>query len=77
MFSTMTTASSTKIPIENIKANNETRLSVKPYAHDANKVTAKVIETAKPTTIASRHPNATKISKTTEAVANINFVISF
>ena len=38
MFSTTTIASSTRMPIEKISANSDTRLSVKPQAHDANSV---------------------------------------
>ena len=42
MFSTTTMASSTRMPMEKIRANSDTRLSVKPQAQDANKVPASV-----------------------------------
>ena len=73
MFSTTTIASSTKIPIEKISANKDTRLSVKPIAHDANKVIASVKITALPTTTASRQPSAIKTDNTTEPVAKTSF----
>jgi ribosomal protein S27AE len=38
MFSTTTMASSTRMPIEKISANSDTRLSVNPIAHEANRV---------------------------------------
>ena len=53
MFSTTTMASSTKIPIEKIKAKRETRFKVKPQAQDAKRVTVKVKTTAQPTIKAS------------------------
>ena len=77
MFSTTTIASSTRMPIEKIKANSETRFSVKPQAQEANNVTVSVRITAVPTIAASRLPRAMKTSATTEAVANNNFWISF
>ena len=73
MFSTTTMASSTKIPIEKISANSDTRLRVKPIIFDANRVTANVSTTAVPTTIASRQPSANNTNSTTLAVAKINF----
>ena len=76
MFSTTTMASSTKMPIEKIRANKDTRFSVKPQAQDANKVADKVKTTATPTIAASRHPKAKNTKATTEAVANSNFSIS-
>ena len=69
-------ASSTKIPIEKIKANKETRLRVKPQAHDANKVTVSVNTTAVPTIAASLLPRAKNTKATTNAVANNNFWMS-
>ena len=77
MFSTTTIASSTRMPIEKISANSDTRLSVKPIAIEANRVTARVSTTALPTTIASRQPSANSTSSTTEPVANTSFWISF
>ena len=46
MFSTTTIASSTRMPIEKINANSDTRLSVKPQAQEANSVTVSVRITA-------------------------------
>jgi hypothetical protein len=77
MFSTTTMASSTRMPIEKISANSDTRLSVKPHAHEANSVAASVSSTAAPTISASRLPMANSTSSTTEAVAKISFWISF
>ena len=77
MFSTTTMASSTRMPIEKISANSDTRLSVKPIAHEANSVSASVSTTALPTTMASRQPSANSTSSTTEPVAKISFWISF
>ena len=76
MFSTTTMASSTRMPIEKISANSDTRLRVNPIAHEANRVSARVSTTALPTTIASRQPSANSTSSTTEAVANASFCIS-
>ena len=70
-------ASSTKIPIENIRANKDTLLSVKPAAQDANKVTVSVNTTAVPTMAASLRPSVKKTRATTQEVAKINFSISF
>ena len=64
------------MPIEKISANSETRLSVKPQAHDANSVTVSVRITALPTIAASRRPSAMNTSATTEAVAKSSFSIS-
>ena len=77
MFSTTTMASSTRMPIEKISANSETRFSVKPQAQDANSVAASVRITAVPTIAASRRPSARNTSATTEAVANSSFWMSF
>jgi hypothetical protein len=77
MFSTTTTASSTRMPIEKIRANSETRLMVKPIAQLANRVSASVMITAVPTTTASRQPSANSTSSTTAPVANTSFWISF
>ena len=76
MFSTTTIASSTRMPIEKISANSDTRLMVKPQAQEANSVAASVMTTAAPTTTASRQPTASQTSSTTEAVAKISFWIS-
>jgi hypothetical protein len=46
MFSTTTMASSTRMPIEKISANSDTRLSVKPQAQEANSVAVSVRITA-------------------------------
>ena len=77
MFSTTTMASSTRMPIEKISANSDTRLRVKPIAHDANRVSASVSTTAAPTTSASRLPSANSTSSTTDIVAKNSFWISF
>src|SRR5450631_2335665 len=77
MFSTTTIASSTRMPIEKISANSDTRFNVNPYAQDANKVAANVNITAMPTTKASRRPMVIHTSATTATVANNNFSISF
>ena len=76
MFSTTTMASSTKIPIENISAKSEIRLRVKPHAHEANNVSAKVIIIATPTMADSRAPIVNSTNITTAAVAKINLNIS-
>ncbi len=68
-------ASSTKIPIEKISANKDTRFNVKPQAHEKNNVIARVTTTAKPTIKACRQPKASRINNTTEPVANSNLVI--
>ena len=44
--------------MEKISANSDTRLSVKPHAHDAKSVTVKVKITALPTMAASLRPSA-------------------
>ena len=72
-----TIASSTRMPIEKISANSEMRFKVKPHAHEANRVTASVSETARPTISASRRPSAKKTSRTTKAVAKPSLPISF
>ena len=77
MFSTTTMASSTRMPMEKISANSDTRLSVNPMAREANSVSASVSTTATPTTIASRQPSVNSTSSTTDAVAKISFWISF
>jgi hypothetical protein len=73
MFSTTTIASSTKMPMEKIKANKDTRFKVKPQAQEANSVTVSVNITAAPTIAASRRPSAMNTSAITEAVANKSF----
>lgn len=65
------------MPIEKISANSDTRLSVKPQAHDANSVTVSVRITAVPTIAASRRPSAMNTSATTDSLANSSFWISF
>ena len=76
MFSTTTMASSTSMPMEKIRANSDTRFSVKPHAHEANSVMARVSITAPPTTTASRLPRVNNTSNTTDTVANTSFWIS-
>ena len=65
------------MPMENISANKDTRFSVNPYAHDANRVAASVNITAIPTTKASRRPMVSHTSTTTAVVANSSLWISF
>jgi hypothetical protein len=67
MFSTTTMASSTRMPIEKISANSDTRLSVKPQAQLANSVAVSVRITAAPTITASRRPSARPTSRITDA----------
>ena len=69
MFSTTTMASSTRMPMEKISANSETRLRVKPQAQEANRVMVRVMITAAPTISASRQPSASSTSRMTQAVA--------
>ncbi len=76
MFSTTTMASSTKMPIEKIRANKDTRLSVKPHAQLANSVAVSVKTTAAPTITASRRPSAKPTKMITLPVAKISFWIS-
>ena len=75
MFSTTTMASSTRMPMEKISANRDTRLRVKPIAQEANRVTARVSTTAEPITMASRRPSANSTSSTTRLVAKNSFLI--
>ena len=70
-------ASSTRMPIEKMSANSDTRLRVKPQAHEANSVAASVTTTAAPTTTASRQPSTRRISSTTAVVAKASFWMSF
>ena len=63
--------------MEKIRANSDTRLIVKPQAHDANKVNVSVMITAEPTTTASRQPSVSRIRSMTDTVANASFWISF
>jgi hypothetical protein len=72
MFSTTTMASSTRMPMEKIRANRDTRLRVKPHAQLANRVSARVMTMATPTTSASRHPMLTSTSSTTAVVAKMS-----
>src|SRR3569623_942425 len=67
---------STRMPMEKISANSETRLSVKPQAQDANSLAARVSTTAVPTMAASRRPSAKNTSATTRAVASNSFSIN-
>ncbi|MNJ58618.1 hypothetical protein D3C77_542600 [compost metagenome] len=72
MFSTTTMASSTRMPMEKIRAKRDTRLRVKPQAQLANRVNARVMTMATPTTSASRQPMLTSTSSTTAVVAKIS-----
>ena len=62
--------------MENISANNEIRFRVNPHAQDANKVMARVMIMATPTTADSRSPMVKNTSSTTADVAKINLKIS-
>ena len=63
--------------MEKIRANRDTRFSVKPYAQEANSVAAKVSVTAAPTITASRLPRANSTSSTTNIVAKTSLPINF
>ena len=75
MFSTTTIASSTRMPIEKMSAKSDTRLSVKPQAHEAKSVEASVSTTARPTMSASRRPRVAKTRTTTDSVAKTSFLM--
>ena len=70
MFSIITIASSTRIPIEKISANRLTRLMVKPITLEANMVSMIVVGMTIAVTPASRQPIEKPISPTIEIVAN-------
>gem|GEM_PF-3518084 len=76
MFSTTTMASSTRMPMEKMSANSETRFNVKPQAQLANRVAVSVRITAAPTMIASRRPSARPTRMITLPVAKMSFWIS-
>ncbi len=75
-FSTMTMASSTRMPIEKIRANRETRLSVKPQAQENTRVSSSVTSTDRPTIRAWRQPIVASTSRITETVAETRSRIS-
>ncbi len=77
MFSTITMASSTKMPIAKISANNDTRLSVNPHAQEKTSVTNNVTMTEQPTMVACRQPMPAKTSNITDRVAITKSVMSF
>ena len=62
--------------MEKISANNEIRFRLNPHAQEANRVMAKVIMMAIPTTADSRNPMVKNTNKTTAEVANINLNIN-
>ena len=70
MFSIMTIASSTRMPIEKISANRLTRLIVNPIILLANMVSRMVVGMTIAVTPASRQPIANPIRTTIETVAN-------
>ena len=76
MFSTTTMASSTRMPIEKISANSDTRLSVKPQAQDANSVAASVSSDRGADDHCLAPAERKNTSATTDAVAKISFPIS-
>ncbi|MNE70389.1 hypothetical protein D3C80_1661800 [compost metagenome] len=61
--------------MEKISAKSDTRLRVKPQAQLANRVSARVMTMATPTTSASRQPMLTSTSSTTAVVAKISLPI--
>ena len=69
MFSTTTIASSTRMPIEKIKAKSVIRFSVYPYAQNANNVRASVTGIAVRTTSASLSPSASAMRRDTDTTA--------
>ena len=69
IFSIITIASSTRIPIEKISANRLTRLIVKPMILEANMVSMIVVGMTMAVTAASRQPIAKPINRTIEMVA--------
>ena len=76
MFSIITIASSTRIPIEKISANRLTRLIVKPIRFDANIVSMIVVGMTIAVTPASRQPIAKPINTTMDTVARARWKIS-
>ena len=77
IFSVITMPSSTRIPMEKISANRETRFNVNPQAKENTSVSNSVISTAMPTISAWRQPMATSTSNTTPSVADIRSEMSF
>ncbi len=69
MFSTSTIGSSTKIPMQKIRAKRVTLFKVNPNIMLKNKAIAKVTGTAMPTTKASLTPRTTPIKRMTAKVA--------
>jgi hypothetical protein len=76
IFSIITIASSTRMPIEKISANRLTRLIVKPITFDANIVSMIVVGMTMAVTPASRQPMAKPISTTIETVASARWKMS-
>ena len=70
IFSTITIASSTRMPIEKISANRLTRLMVKPISHEANRVSKIVVGMITNTTMPSLQPIASVIRTTIDSVAS-------
>ena len=70
MFSITTIASSTRMPMEKIRANRLTRLIVYPIRLEANKVSRIVVGMTTAVTAASRQPIAKPISTTIDTVAS-------
>ena len=77
MFSTTTIASSTRMPIEKISANSDTRFSVKPQAHDANSVAVSVSTTAAADDRRLAPAEREEHQRHDAAVAKTSFSISF
>ena len=76
IFSIITIASSTRMPIEKISANRLTRLIVKPMMFDANMVSRIVVGMTTAVTPASRQPIAKPIRMTIDTVASPRWKIS-
>ena len=70
MFSIITIASSTRMPIEKISANRLTRLIENPMIREANMVSMIVVGMTMAVTAASRHPMAKPIRMTIDTVAS-------
>jgi hypothetical protein len=76
MFSIITIASSTRMPMEKISANSDTRLIEKPMMRLANMVSMIVVGMTIAVTPASRQPMAKPIRMTIDTVARARWKIS-
>ena len=73
MFSTTTMASSTRMPIEKISANSDTRSIEKPITKAANTVIRMTTGITMVTTMAGLRPSAHHTSRVTMPVAITSF----